>query len=235
VTVLVVELVKICGCYCVFSMGCFQSQPEENPSSSVAANQSNQEPDASWLVTSWNVILCGQTALAEQLFQKLKGYSCPDMENTKNIMVGNNLSLFIHLVVENGYFPLPEQVRGIVFIVDAANKENLVNAKHRLEEICRFYSEYFNDLMLLVLAQGTEEPGAVDFRQVKHLLNLRWLPVDGHYIQSCSVETGEGVEQGFTSLIKGIIEVQRQLEQDERMQSMLAFSMFMNPMPLLLI
>jgi len=49
------------------------------------------------------------------------------------------------------------------------------------------------------------------------------------------VETGEGVEQGFTSLIKGIIEVQRQLEQDERMQSMLAFSMFMNPMPLLLI
>ncbi|EME30638.1 hypothetical protein Gasu2_33070 [Galdieria sulphuraria] len=224
-------------------MGCFQSQPQEYRSSSAVATTSFAPTyaDGDGFVQpqtplkTWNIILSGQHTLAAQLFSKLKG--SPNFgvygENTKTIFCGN-ITLFIHWVDMNGeFFPLPtEAVRGIVFVVDATNKESLSTAKESLEQICGYYSEYFQDLMLLILAQGTEEPNAVGFREAKHLLSLRWLPVDGHFIQSCSVDTGEGVQQGLESLIKGILQVDYQLEQDARMQSMLAWSMFMTPMPL---
>ncbi|GJQ11704.1 hypothetical protein GpartN1_g3495.t1 [Galdieria partita] len=219
-------------------MGCFQSQPLDYPSSpseAAAATTTTASGDefVQTPLKTWNIILSGQHTLAAQLFSKLKG-STYFGENTKVICCGH-ITLFIHWVDTSGEFlPLPSntgEVRGIVFILDATNKEDISTAKQSLENICGFYSSYFRDLTLLILAQGTEEPSAVGFREVKHVLNLRWLPVDGHFIQSCSLDTGEGVQQGLESLIKGILQVDYQMEQDARMQSMLAFSMFMTPMP----
>eukprot|EP00871_Galdieria_phlegrea_P002440 jgi/Galph1/3197/GphlegSOOS_G1832.1 len=193
---------------------------------------------------TYNIVLCGEKGLAEQLFQRLrnqadsttlidKGLS-PDCSK---ILSYGNLELIVSLFnISNGYYlPVPSDssLGGIIFMLDATVKETINVAKENLAEVCKFLSDTFPDLMLLVFAQGTEEQGALDFHQVKHMLELRKLPVDGHFIQSCSIDSGAGIQEGMGRLVHGMLNVEHQLIEDAQMQSLMAYTMFMNFFPMI--
>lgn len=83
----------------------------------------------------------------------------------------------------------------VVFVVDAADKDGLLDARTVLETLLS--QEKFRHARLLVMANKQDLPGAVGALEVRARLELRCLTNNPVHVQECSAVTGEGVSEGF--------------------------------------
>ncbi|XP_061072192.1 ADP-ribosylation factor-like protein 14 [Conger conger] len=93
-----------------------------------------------------------------------------------------------------------EDTAGVVFVVDAADRRRLGEARQELERVLK--SEHLRRAPVVVLANKQDVPGAADAEEITQRLALRkacgnrpW------FVQPCSARSGAGLEEGFRRMV----------------------------------
>jgi len=86
-------------------------------------------------------------------------------------------------------------VRGLIFVVNAADKERFEESKNELSKLLK--EEELRDVPLLVLANKQDLPIAVSPKEVGNALELNKLTSRKWCIQSTSAMEGEGLIEGL--------------------------------------
>jgi len=88
----------------------------------------------------------------------------------------------------------------IIFVVDSADAERMVEAKAELVKLME--EEALKDALLLVYANKQDLPEAMSVNEVAEALGLTELPRKRTwYIQACSASSGSGLTEGLEWLV----------------------------------
>ena len=94
--------------------------------------------------------------------------------------------------------------QGAVFVVDAADRDRLADARAALETVAA--DEQLANAAVLVLANKQDAPNAVPPAELEQLLDVQRLC--GHKkwtVQPTTLTTGEGVTEAFTWLVENMV------------------------------
>jgi|TARA_B110000091_G_scaffold196723_1_gene224356 small GTP-binding protein len=101
-----------------------------------------------------------------------------------------------------------QHVTGIVFVVDASDRERVSNAKEELDLIINAPDFRKRKISLLVLFNKTDKEGCASVNELETVLRLPQLKathrhVDVH-VRGCSGIKGSGIEEGFRWLADSV-------------------------------
>ena len=88
---------------------------------------------------------------------------------------------------------------GIIFMVDANDRENIEEAREALQQILA--EEELKDTVLLIVSNKIDIPGAMTVPEVTDRLGLQSLKDRNWHIQATSLINGEGVSEGLDWLV----------------------------------
>uniref|UniRef100_A0A3Q3ACT6 ADP-ribosylation factor-like protein 14 n=1 Tax=Kryptolebias marmoratus TaxID=37003 RepID=A0A3Q3ACT6_KRYMA len=94
-----------------------------------------------------------------------------------------------------------QNAAAVVFVVDAADRRRLEEARRELEKTLR--SEQLRGCPLVLLANKQDVSGALTVTELKDKFNLRKV-CSGRdwFVQPCSASTGVGVEEAFRKVVQ---------------------------------
>jgi ADP-ribosylation factor 1/2 len=95
-----------------------------------------------------------------------------------------------------------KSVNGLVFVIDAEDRESLAEAKKALDEVLE--SEEIRNVPLLVLGNKQDLPCAMPVSELVEKLQLFRIRDRHWHLQATCALSGEGLEQGFVRLLQMI-------------------------------
>ena len=94
--------------------------------------------------------------------------------------------------------------QGLVFVVDAADRDRLVHARAEFERVVA--DEQLADAAVLVLANKQDAPGAVQPAELEQLLDIRRLCEHKKWtVRPTTLTSGDGVTEAFTWLAENMV------------------------------
>ncbi len=92
-----------------------------------------------------------------------------------------------------------EGTEALIFVVDSADEERLVEAKNELQKLMK--EETLKDALLLVYANKQDLPEALSMQAVADGLEITEIKNRVWYIQACSAQSGDGLTEGLEWLV----------------------------------
>jgi len=88
-----------------------------------------------------------------------------------------------------------ENSEGVIFVIDAQDRETIGVAAQQLHEFSSGVAEY--NFPLLIFANKQDCEGAMSLEEIQKALHPEDLKVKHRHIQPCSAKTGEGLDEGL--------------------------------------